>query len=578
VTPGTALARYAVGSQRRPFLVMVGLLALAALLEGLGVATLLPVLQGVGSDAMASSGPGSAAVRALQAMGLEVSIGALLAAVVVVFALKAVVLYAAGLHVGRIVARVEMDLLMRLLRGVTAAEWRHVATYPTGFIAHAVSSETGRTGSAIHTLAQAFADVILVVVYVVLALLVSWQVGLAAIAAGAVILFLLRGRITASRSAGSDQVRILRAIMARITDALPSLKPLKAMAKESYLLPRLESQANDFYEARYRGIAAAEAVTRTREPILVAAVALGLWAAATLTSLDAAATLVLALLFYRTVTSITGIQGRWISVVVGEASFRSLMEHIEAAERVRESPPSAPRAVHMRLERELRLEAVSFTYAAAASERPVLDGASAVLRAGSLVVVTGASGSGKTTLVDLMTGLLRPSGGRILVDGRDLATLDTRAWRSSIGYVPQEPMLFNDTVRANVSLGDPGITDSDIERALGAAGAWDFVSALPAGIESNVGESGNALSGGEKQRLALARALVTAPSLLVMDEPTSGLDRAAEAQVCATIASLAGRLTILVVSHQPAVHAIADEIWHVMDGRIASSRRTSLRA
>jgi ATP-binding cassette subfamily C protein len=161
----------------------------------------------------------------------------------------------------------------------------------------------------------------------------------------------------------------------------------------------------------------------------------------------------------------------------------------------------------------------------------------------------------------------------VLVDGVDLATLDTRAWRGTIGYVPQEPMLFNDTVRANVTLGDASIDDGQVEHALRAAVAWDFVSALPSGVMQNIGEGGKALSGGERQRLAIARALVTSPRLLILDEPTSGLDRAAEAQICAAIRALRGTLTILVVSHQPAVHAIADAIWELQNGRFAPSLR-----
>jgi ATP-binding cassette subfamily C protein len=418
-------------------------------------------------------------------------------------------------------------------------------------------------------LAQAFADAVLVGVYIALALMVSWQVALAAVTGGAFILFILQGGLHALRGASSAQVRILRAIMARITDALPSLKPLRVMGREAYLLPRLEEQTHAYHEARFRSIAASEVVSRGREPILVALVALGVWVAATLTSLDAAATLVMGLLFYRTVASIAAIQQRWVPVILGEASFRSLMEHIEAAERApeRATTHAGSSPLPVRLEHELRLDDVGFTYGDAVEKR-VLTGANAVLRAGRLVALTGPSGSGKTTVTDLVTGLLRPSGGRVLVDGTDLAALDLSAWRRSIGYVPQEPMLFNDTVAANVSLGDPSIDDEAVERALRAAGAWSFVSARRGGLAHEIGEGGVALSGGERRRLALARALATAPSLLVLDEPTTGLDRAAEDAVCATIASFRGALTVLMVSHQPAVLAIADELWRLVDGRI----------
>jgi ATP-binding cassette subfamily C protein len=544
---------------------MILLLGIAGLLEGFGVAAVLPILDSV---VPSSGGQESEIAQAIGSIlgvfGLQSSLPVLLGLMVGMFALKSVFLFIAALTVGTVVARVGMDLRLRLLQAVTQAEWRHILRYPTGFIGNAISQETTRTASAYQEFAQIIADFMQVTVYLVLAFLVSWQTAAGAMLAGLFIMVILQSRVTASRAAGRDQVHILRSILAQLTDALPSLKPLKAMGREQYLLPRLEEQTRAFFEAHKREIRSREMLNHTREPIIIAVLALGLWIALTLTSLTSTSIMVLALLFYRAVSSITNMQKGWTLVLLGENSFSSLMEHILSAEAAREQWRNSSAATLPTLESRLRLEDVSFAY----GDHEVLTGTTADIEAGKFVLLTGPSGSGKTTLTDLITGLITPTGGRITLDGNDLAGSDIRQWRRRIGYVPQEPMLFSDTIRENITLGDRALSEEAIEEAIQSASAQDFVQRLPGRLEEKIGEEGITLSGGQRQRLAIARALITDPALLILDEPTTALDAQSEAEVCAAITDLKGHLTILAISHQPALREVADEIWEVRDGQV----------
>jgi ATP-binding cassette subfamily C protein len=156
-----------------------------------------------------------------------------------------------------------------------------------------------------------------------------------------------------------------------------------------------------------------------------------------------------------------------------------------------------------------------------------------------------------------------------------MAQIDLRSWRQMIGYVPQETLLLHDTVFVNVCLGDQGINEEDVKYALQAAGAWDFVNAMPKGIHSTVGERGGKISGGQRQRIAIARALVHRPKLLILDEATSALDSESEMAIARTLQKLRGKLTIIAISHQPALVKAADRAYHLQDGRAVLSSDSS---
>ena len=188
------------------------------------------------------------------------------------------------------------------------------------------------------------------------------------------------------------------------------------------------------------------------------------------------------------------------------------------------------------------------------------------LPAGAFTAVVGSSGVGKTTVADLIIGLLRPQHGEVWIDDLPMRDVDATAWRGMIGYVPQETFLFHDSVMANVTLGDGGVSRAEVETALRRAEAWDFVAALPEGMDSVVGERGARLSGGQRQRIAIARALIRDPALLILDEATTALDPEAEAGIVATVRQLAGRVTVLSISHQPAMRAAADVVYRLERG------------
>lgn len=221
----------------------------------------------------------------------------------------------------------------------------------------------------------------------------------------------------------------------------------------------------------------------------------------------------------------------------------------------------------MPLNTGLAVRAVSFDYGQPGG-RPALTGVTLDVPAGELTALAGPSGAGKSTLADILLGLLEPTGGAVLVDGVPLDDANRRRWRRSAAYVPQEPYLFHDTIRANLTWARPGAAEADLWRALRAAAAAEFVTALRHGLDTVVGDRGGRLAGGERQRIALARALLAEPALLVLDEATSQLDPHAEGRVIAALRALRGRMTIVAAAHRPAWLAAADRVVRLNAGRV----------
>jgi ATP-binding cassette subfamily B protein len=218
---------------------------------------------------------------------------------------------------------------------------------------------------------------------------------------------------------------------------------------------------------------------------------------------------------------------------------------------------------------DVRFEDVHFRYGE--DGRPLLDGITVHVLPGQTVAIVGPSGAGKTTLVALLMRFYDPQRGRILLDGRDLRTVRQSSLRRNIGVVLQDPLLFNDTVRANIAYGRADASEQEIVAAAQAAYAHDFIQRLPERYDTMVGERGSLLSVGERQRISIARALLKNPSILVLDEATSALDAESEEAVQTAIEALIKDRTTFIIAHRLATVVNADRILVLKEGRIVES-------
>jgi ABC-type transport system involved in Fe-S cluster assembly fused permease/ATPase subunit len=230
---------------------------------------------------------------------------------------------------------------------------------------------------------------------------------------------------------------------------------------------------------------------------------------------------------------------------------------------VTNKPGAPPLAVS---EGAIRFEDVHFAYD---PERKILRGVSFDVPANATVAVVGPSGAGKSTIARLLYRFYDVTGGRITIDGQDLRNVQQDTLRAAIGIVPQDTVLFNDTIGYNIRYGRWDATDEEVRQAARMAQLADFIESLPDGYDTPVGERGLKLSGGEKQRVAIARTILKAPPILILDEATSALDTATEQEIQSAIDSVAQNRTTLVIAHRLSTVVNADLIIVLQDGAIA---------
>jgi len=551
--------------------IMLGCLVLAALAEGIGLSSMMPLLGiaarlGLGVE---TQGPGprsdSALERivtnALATVGAEPSIGLLLVLIVSGIALKSVMLLMAEKQVGYTVAQVATDLRLALIRNLLAARWEYYVRQPVGALANSFATEAARAAMAYNRGAEICMLGIQALLYLALAASVSVPVVFGATGAGIGIALGLKHLVRRTRKAGAKQTELLRSLLGQLTDVLFSVKPIKAMAREGLVGPLLEEETQRLNLAMRREVLSKSKLKALQEPLVVSALALGLYFALARWGLPLDAVVLLALLFTRTLNCLNKVQKEYQAMVASESAFWSLQRTIEGstvqAEILSGSIPA-------KLTREVTLRQVSFAY----GERSVLRDASLRIPVGELTLLVGASGAGKTSILDLVIGLVRPQSGEVWIDDCPLSEVDLKSWRTMVGYVAQETLLLHESILVNVTLGDKAVTAKEVEQALRDAGIWEFVSALPNGMSTLVGERGSGVSGGQRQRIAIARALVRKPQLLILDEATASLDPESEAAVCATVQRLRGRVTLLAISHQAALLEAADRAYRIENGAV----------
>ena len=548
----------------------LALLVLGTLSEGAAIVTFLPVLQLVGSQGTAidMSGIDFPGADLLPAM---VPLGALLLVIVTLTALQTLFNRSKAVYLSDLIHDFANHFRISLFRSVAQARWAHVARIPRTRIEHALTGEIERLYLAAYLILSILQNLVGLGLYFVLSLAISVPMTLLSYGFGILALALMRPFRRLARHYGDRLQQRRERQLAAVSEFVGSLKMARSMNLEgrylhlfSSLLGQTKADAREFIRQSTIG-------SGLFQFAVVSGAALFIWVALDWGQLDIARIVILLLLFMRTAPRFMGMQGSLQQLMVDLPAWGAITR-LQAELRDQQDPATEGSVAAPAPHQEIRLEGVTWRFPGEA--RDAVSDCTLSLAAGQLTVLVGPSGAGKSTVADIVMGLLEPQQGAVLVDGAPLRHNQLRRWRDRTGYVAQEPFMINGTIRDNLALAaDEDVNDDRILDALDLAAAG-FVRHLPAGLDTMIGDRGGLLSGGERQRIAVARALLRNPDILILDEATSALDWENEESLIRAIAGLKGRVTILAITHRPAISRAADKVYVMDAGRVVPSGGT----
>ena len=553
------------------------LIALGAVFEGIGLLMLVPVLDVVTAHGAALGLGGhitQALLTPLHGLGRTEQLLILLGAFAGLMTARNIVLSMRDRTVNRLRLEFVDSIRMRLIDHLAAAAWQEVARVKQVRIVQALSVELQQIGNAANAAMRSAVALVMLAGYCALALALAPLAGCLAVACTLAAALIGRPHLQRARRLG---VAITEAQLGMTDGALVFLNGLKLATAQG-----LQNNFVGEYEAA-SSVAVCDQLKFLRHQTSLAnmtATAAAFIAAATLFAglvvfhLAPPVLITLLLILSRMNTPAMVIQQAAQEALHSLPAYDAVLALDGQLTRASAAIPAAPALVSRGPANEpLVFRNVTFRHGASRDAPPQLDNISLMIPAGAFVGVAGPSGAGKTTFLDLAAGLLPPQSGRIHAHGWELAGPGLERHREQLAYVAQDPFLFDDTVRRNLLWSQPGCSDAEMHHALGLVGAGELLARLDHGLDTRIGERGVFVSAGERQRLALARAILRRPTLLILDEATNAIDVVSERAVLAGLASLTPQTTILMVAHRRESLELCDHLLEVP--RYVLSRRSA---
>lgn len=546
VTSLARLIRRAFHNYGRSFVIIVILGFIGGLFEGFGIAAVIPLFYvATGQQPAESNTIAQVILDGFSFIGIPATVTAVLSLIVGLFIAKGIVQFVVRHYNARIVAKFEEGFRKTAFRRTLRADWPFLMKQKSGYLETVLLYDTERGTAIMNVLATMILVGTTFAAYSLIAINISVSITLTTLVIGAGIFFALKPVFYRIRRLVSAQSGFQKDFAHHIAEHQASLKSIKAMSVEN---PVIEF-ANDLF-AKVRDIRVQtsflnKATQAAIEPLGFIVIAVLFLLHYQQPAFDIASFAVIIFLVQRMFTYVRSISGQLQSINEMSPYLRHMMRWRRDTKANEEADAGTK---NFSFQNELAFEHVDFSYR---DERPVLSDFSFVIPRGQLVGVVGPSGIGKTTVIDLMLRLFEPSTGRITVDGTDAKDIRLASWRSHFGYVPQDGVLLDTSIRENIRFYSQGISDDDIVRAARRAHIHDTIMDLPEGYDTMAGERGVNLSGGQRQRILLARALARKPDVLILDEATSSVDKESQRLIHEAITALAGDTTVIVITHDP---------------------------
>ena len=533
-------------SDRKAFLTILLWNIGVSILSGVGIVMLIPLLNmlEIGDNRLPDW---------FMTLGYPLQVGLLLVGYVLLVTVKTLLSRSLSIRENAFIEETGMALREKLYAVLSGASWESLTARKDADVINLFTSQCGQVSYGIAEVIHFLASIVSAAVQLGIALMMSLPVTALVCVMGACMLAIFMPLRKKSREYGDEMIRLSREFYSELQNQLASVKEVRAYGVEREHAALFESISTAFKTARMKYVRQSSVPGVVYSLAAVVMIALVYLVCTLGLKVETDRLVVLVYVFARLWPVFSGFQGRIQSINSCVPAYEKL---IEAMREMQPETDVAETDEDFSRWREIRFDNVHFAYRN--SDEETLRGVSFSLERGEKLALLGRNGAGKTTAVNLLLGFLLPQSGAILVDGKPLEAACIRAWRTQVGYVPQDPLILNASVRENLTRFHPNATEDELIAALRKAMAWGFVSRLPDGLDTVLGDRGVRRSGGERQRIVLARVLLGHPSLIVLDEATSALDYESEMAFHDAIASFGKDAAVVLIAHHGATIAMAD--------------------
>ncbi|UTR10551.1 ABC transporter ATP-binding protein/permease [Evansella sp. LMS18] len=540
---------------------------LISLLDGIGILLLIPMISMTGIVNIDAGGtPVAGIFEFLQGIPASIGLPVILAIFVLISILQNLLQRHITIRETKIQHGFFRHMRVKTYEALLHADWRFYIKNRKTDLINIMTAEIARASAGTHSFLQFIASLIFTVIQIGIAFWLSPVITIFVLLSGLILLFFNRKFLKRSMALGSRNYELGRSYLGGITDQINGIKDIKSNTLEESrmewyrsITKRMEHEQVEYTKLKTKS----QLYYKIASALLIASF---IFISVNMFHAQAAQLLLIILIFSRLWPRVAGIQGSMEQIAAMLPAFKAVIAMQEESKSAKEFDLSKKRDIKpMQVRKDITCWNVSFKYN---EEAYALKDINITIPGNQMTAVVGKSGAGKSTLIDLLMGLNKPAKGQVLIDGVPLSSENLISLRRAISYVPQDPFLFNDSIRENLLLVKPDATESEMWEALEFSSAAEFIRKLPEGLDSLIGDRGIKLSGGERQRLVLARAILRKPSILVLDEATSSLDTENEAKIQEALERLKGKMTIIVIAHRLSTIRNADQVIVLEDGAV----------
>jgi len=540
--------------------IKIGLLTLiSGFFESLSFLSLLPIVDIIINNGNPDSQIAATIFSTIKSFNFDVSLGLLLLAMVLTLIFKEVIRSYTLILAGYTTARVASDYRTALVKNIFNADWSFINRLRVGAMANSITTETHRASSLFMYFVKTYMYTLQIIIYLTLAVFISIEVTSLAIFTGLLMFVSLNFLIKISGKAGEEQTNSFTLLVSSFTDFMGSMKVFKAMGVASLASQKTIKEIENINCSLRKSTFSSVTLSFFQEMIPIIILIIALYLSVTILGVSFSSFVVASALFMSLIRRVTSLQKQLNGAANQESTFTSVYKNINKARQNEELNIGKKK---FSIRKQIVFEDVLFKYAK-------LKKVNITIPVNKLTVLTGKSGIGKTSIVDALVGLSEIDSGNIYFDDYEIKDIDIKKLRANIGYVGQDISLLNDTILNNITLFDDSISESLVKETLKKVDAYDFVMSLESGLSYMVGEKGGKLSGGQKQKICIARAIIRNPKLIIFDEITSSLDSESDYEISRLAKDLSKNSTVISIAHKGSMSNYADKLYLLTEDAVS---------